>query len=120
MFVIVAIVLFIAAEFVMGWWALPVVGLVLGLVGARRKAVGTVVAGAALTAWLLLYGWNAMHGNLGSFMQALAASMKVKPNALLSVVAALPALLAGPAARLGAGLRPESTAGEPVGTALNG
>ena len=33
MFVAIAVLLFVAAEFVMGWWALPVVGLVLGLIG---------------------------------------------------------------------------------------
>jgi hypothetical protein len=116
MFVAVAVVLFIAAEFVMGWWALPVVGLVLGLVGARRTGVVAMVGGAALTAWIALYAWTALQGNLGSFMQALAVSMKLKPNQLLSAVTLLPALLAGPAARLGAGLRPES---EQTG-ALNG
>ena len=108
MFVAIAVVLFVAAEFVMGWWALPVVGLVLGLVGARRKGVVLMIGGAALTAWALLFAWNAVHGNLGSFMQQLAAAMKQKPNVLLGLISALPALLAGPAARLGAGLRPES------------
>jgi hypothetical protein len=34
--------------------------------------------------------------------------MKQKPSALLALITALPALLAGPAARLGAGLRPDS------------
>ncbi len=120
MFPAVAILLFIAAEFLIGWWALPVVGLILGLVGARRKAVGLQVAGAALTAWLLLYGWSAVQGDLGNFMQALALSMKLKPGQLLSAITALPALLAGPAARLGAGLRPESAGNAPAGTALNG
>ena len=121
MFVAAAVILFIAAEFVIGWWALPVVGLILGIVGARRPAIGITVAGAALTAWLILFGWNAVQGgNLVSFAQALAASMKVKPGQLLSVVTALPALLAGPAARLGAGLRPESAGKMPTGTALNG
>ncbi len=120
MFVAVAVILFIAAEFVLGWWALPVVGLILGLVGARRKAIGTTVAAAALTAWIILFAWSALQGNLGNFMQALAVSMKVKPGQLLSVITALPALLAGPAARLGAGLRPDSTPAAPEVPALNG
>lgn len=108
MFVAIAVLLFIAAEFVMGWWALPVVGLVLGLVGARRKGVVLMVGAAALTAWALLFAWTAIHGNLGNFMQQLAGAMRQKPNLLLGLITALPALLAGPAARLGAGLRPES------------
>lgn len=110
MFVAIAVALFIAAEFVIGWWAIPLVGLVLGLVGARRPHVVILVGGAALTAWLLLFAWTAMQGNLGDFMHALAASMKLKPTLLLSVTALLPVLLAAPAARVGAGLRPEATA----------
>lgn len=117
MFIAIAVLLFVAAEFLIGWWALPVVALVLGLVGARRKAIGVTVAGAALTAWLILFAWTATQGNLGSFMQALAASMKVKPGQLVSVIALLPTLLAGPAARLGAGLRPQSAPIDPSRTA---
>jgi hypothetical protein len=121
MFAAVAVILFIAAEFVIGWWALPVVGFILGLVGARRKAVGAIVAGAALTAWVALYAWSAMRGhNLPGFMESLAASMKVKPGQLFSAISALPALLAGPAARFGAGLRPETAAKQPAGAAFNG
>lgn len=108
MFVVIAVVLFVAAEFVTGWWALPVVGIILGLIGARRTGVVAMVAGAAVTAWAILFAWTAVHGNLGNFMHALAASMKVNPTVLLSVTAGLPVLLAGTAARIGAGLRPEA------------
>lgn len=121
MFIPAAVILFIAAEFVIGWWALPVVGLILGVVGARRKAIGVTVAGAALTAWMILFAWSALRGgNLPAFMDSLAVTMKVKPGQLISAITALPALLAGPAARLGAGLRPESARNAPAGTALNG
>lgn len=105
MFAIVAVVLFIAAEFVMGFWALPVVGAVLGLVGARRTGVVAIVTGAALVSWMVLYGWSATQGHLPSFVMSLAAAMKLKPGQLLSAATAIPALLAGPAAQLGATLR---------------
>ncbi len=108
MFVAVAVLLFVAAEFVIGWWALPVVGLVLGLVGARRSGVVVMVGAAAIVAWALLFAWTANHGNLGSFMEQLAAAMKQNSTVLLGLVTALPIVLAVPAARLGAGLRPES------------
>ena len=109
MFLLSAVILFVAAEFVIGWWALPLVGLVLGLVGAGKKGVSIQVGAAALTAWLMLFAWTALQGELGTFMQSLAASMKLAPGVLLSVTAALPVVLASAAARLGAGLRPESS-----------
>jgi hypothetical protein len=105
MFFAIAVILFIAAEFVIGWWALPAVGLVLGLVGARRTGVVAIVAAAALTAWLALYGWSALHGNMIGFLQGLAGSMKLKPGQLFGAISALPVLLAGPAALLGAAIR---------------
>lgn len=108
MFLLAAVILFVAAEFVIGWWALPLVGLVLGLAGARRKGVVLQVGAAAVSAWLLLFAWTSRFGDLGTFMQSLAASMKLNSVVLLSVIAVLPVLLAAAAARLGAGLRPES------------
>ena len=107
MFLIAAVVLFVAAEFVLGWWAVPVVALILGAVGARRRGVTLTVAGAALLAWVSLFAWTGVYGNLGSFMHALASSMKLAPMVLASVGLLLPLLLAWPAARLGAGLRRE-------------
>ncbi len=105
MFPLLAVILFVAAEFLIGWWALPVVGFVLGVVGARRNHVGVQIAAAALTAWGLLFAWSAMHGDLRTFIESLALSMKLKPGQLFSALTALPALLAGPAAGLGSGLR---------------
>jgi hypothetical protein len=105
MFIPLAVILFVAAEFLIGWWALPVVGCVLGGVGARRPLVGVQIGAAALVAWGLIFAWVAMHGDLRGFLDALALSMKLKPGQLLSAVSALPALLAGPAAGLGSGLR---------------
>jgi len=114
MFALVALVLFVAAEFVVGWWALPVVGLVLGLVGARRTLLVPTVAGAALAAWGLLLAWTAIYGNLGSFMHELAASMKLPYGGLAAAIVALPVLLAGTAARLGAGIRANPAPPAPV------
>ena len=105
MFIPLAVILFVAAEFLIGWWALPVVGFALGVVGARRKLVGVQIAAAALAAWMLLFAWTAVQGDLRAFLDSLALSMKLKPGQLLSAVTALPALLAGPAAGLGSGLR---------------
>lgn len=105
MFFAIAVILFVAAEFVIGWWALPVIGLVLGIVGARRPLVAVQIGAAALAAWGILFAWVALHGDLRTFLESLALSMKLKPGQLVSAVTALPAMLAGPAAGLGSGLR---------------
>jgi hypothetical protein len=112
MFFGVAVVLFVAAEFIIGWWALPVVGAILGVVGAHRKGAVPMIAGAAVLAWGVLFAWTATHGSLPAFLDSLAASMKLKPGHLLSAATAIPALLAGPAARLGAALRPAPQAAD--------
>jgi hypothetical protein len=106
MFFAAATILFVAAEFVIGWWALPVVGVILGIVGARRSAVVAQIAAAAVLSWTLLFAWSATQGSLPTFLDALAVSMKLKPGYLLTAITALPALLAGPAARLGMAVRP--------------
>ncbi len=120
MFFVLANLLFAAAEFLLGWWSLPVIGLILGLIGARRRLVSAQVGGAALLAWGVLFAWTATQGNLGTFMQALAVSMKLAPAQLLSATALLPLLLAGLAARLGAGMRPEAKESGQQKAALNG
>lgn len=110
MFLIAAVVLFVAAEFVLGWLAIPVLALILGAVGAHRRRVTVTIAVAALLAWVILFAWTGVYGNLGGFMHALASSMTLAPVMLTSVALLLPVLLAWPAARLGAGLRPQSRA----------
>ncbi len=105
MFLAIAVILFVAAEFVVGWWALPVVGVILGVIGARRRGVALQVGGAALLAWGVLFAWVAMHGDLQRFLEALALSMKLEPGQLIFALTVLPALLAGSAAGLGSGIR---------------
>jgi phosphotransferase system glucose/maltose/N-acetylglucosamine-specific IIC component len=106
MFFAIAVILFVATEFVVGWWALPLVGVVLGLIGARRTGVVVQVAAAALAAWLALFAWTAVQGNLFSFLNSLASSMQQKPSVLFGLLFAIPPLLAGPAAQIGKALRP--------------
>jgi hypothetical protein len=114
MFFGIAVLLFVAAEFVIGWWALPVVALLLGVVGAKRRFVVAMISGAAVLAWGGLYAWSALSGDLPGLMRGLAASMTLKPVQLFSAITALPALLAGPSAYLGVSLRGGAPPAEPV------
>lgn len=103
---LVAVASFVAAEFVVGWWALPIVGLVLGVLAARQRHVGIRVGAAALIAWLALLAWTARFGDLPAFYASLAGAMQLPTIALAAVTVLLPLLLGGLSARLGAGLRP--------------
>ena len=103
---VVAVTCFVAAEFVMGWWALPVVGVVLGLAAARQRHVGIRVGAAALIAWLALLAWTAQSGDMPRFYAQLARSMTLPTNVVAAITLLLPTLLGGLAARFGAGLRP--------------
>lgn len=107
---IVAVACFVAAEFVLGWWALPIVGLVLGVLAARQRHVGIRVGAAALIAWLALLAWSAQSGDLPGFYGALARSMQLPTLAIAGVTVLLPLLLGGLSARVGAGLRPGADA----------
>ncbi|MCU0619182.1 MAG: hypothetical protein MUF40_04665 [Gemmatimonadaceae bacterium] len=100
-----ALISFIAAEFVIGWWALPLVGLVFGVLAARERQVGTRVGIAALLAWLALLAWTAQSGDVPAFYGALAGSMGLPTAAVAGLTIAFPLLLGGLAARFGAGLR---------------
>ena len=101
-----AFISFVAAEFVFGWWALPLVGLVVGVLAARERQVGTRVGIAALLAWLALLAWTAQSGDVPAFYGALAGSMRLPTPAVVGLTLAFPLLLGGLSARFGAGLRP--------------
>ncbi|HEX4935425.1 MAG TPA: hypothetical protein VFV33_19730 [Gemmatimonadaceae bacterium] len=88
-----------------GWWLVPVLALGFGVVmrGAPRPGATAALAGAL--------GWGGYlavvalgGGPVGSFAASLAASMKLPAWAPLAATLLFPALLAGPAAYLGARL----------------
>jgi hypothetical protein len=81
----------------LGWWAVPAIALIAGLISCGPG----LVAGACATAWLLLLVIDAASGNIGHVAGILAGVMGLPAVALFAVTLALPALLGWSAASLG-------------------
>ena len=100
----------------LGWWAVPVLGLVYGAWrGAGRAAA--VAGGTALAGWSVLMAWNWMEGPVAELSGSLGAVMGLPGWALLLATALFPAVLAGTAAVVGAAIRSSwpALAGRPTG-----
>lgn len=87
----------------LGWWAVPLLGLVYGAWrGAER--VTAVAAASALLGWSVLMAWNWMEGPVAELAGSLGAIMGLPGWALLLATALFPAVLAGTAAVVGAAI----------------
>ncbi len=99
---IVAIVLALGTTLV-GWWAVPVVALVYGVVMHRTPRPGTTAAAAGALAWGGYLVLASVGGaSIRPFAAALGTSMQLPAWAPLVATLVFPALLAGLAAYLGA------------------
>src|ERR1700754_3346516 len=81
----------------LGWWAVPIVALVAGLM---RCGTG-IVALASAAGWLVLLLLDALTGNISAVASMLGGIMGLPAQAMFALTLALPALLGGSAASLG-------------------
>jgi hypothetical protein len=102
---VLAVVLAVATVF-LGWWAVPVVGFLWGLLTARllRWPAGAAAL-AAMLAWAALLGMDAMGGRLAGLGTLFGSIAKLPPGVFFALSLVFPALLAWSAAALGADLR---------------
>lgn len=82
---------------VLGWWSVPTIALVAGLLGCRAA----LVSAASAAAWLLLLLFDMASGYIPRIAGALAGIMGLPAAALFLVTLALPALLGWSAASVG-------------------
>lgn len=83
-----------------GWWTVPLVGAVWGIVAARETAPVMTAAAASGLAWAALLGWAAMRGPIVELSQAVAPILSLPNWGLMGVTVLFPMLLAGSAAML--------------------
>lgn len=102
--VIVALVIALGTV-LLGWWAVPLVAAAYGGVARRSRLPGLTAAAGAALAWGGYLGIAMLGGApVGRFAPSLALSMQFPAWAPFAATLAFPALLAAPAAYLGARL----------------
>ena len=101
--VLVTAVLAIAiATWLLGWWGVPLMAFVIGVLYRRRPAIPWTSALAAMIAWMLLLEINAIGGRLNVLTRTLSGVMHESSAVLIIVTLLFAALLAWGAGVLGA------------------
>jgi len=93
---------FTGATIAVGWWGVPVIGLIWGVWGARYARPGTMIAplaaASAVTAWAGLLIWTSTRGPLALLATTLGAVIGVPAAALIAITLGFAAVLAWSAA----------------------
>lgn len=91
-----------ALTWLVGWWGVPVVAAIAGVLLWRRPAIAWLVALAAVVAWSALMLADATRGRFAALSAAVGGTLRVPASALVAVSLLFAALLAWSAAALGA------------------
>ena len=97
---IVAAVL-VAATWFAGWWGVPVVAALAGMLLSTRRGTSGLVALAAVIAWSVLILADGAGGRFGALADVVGRTLTLPAAALLAVTLLFAALLALSAAALG-------------------
>jgi len=89
---------FALATVVLGWIAVPAIGLLWGLIASATRRPVLTAAAAALTAWAALLAWTAFAGRLSALLERMGGILHV-PGSILPIGTLI---LAGSVAALGA------------------
>jgi len=93
--------LLVAATWIAGWWGVPLVAAVVGVLLCTRRGIAGVVALAAVIAWSLLILVDASNGRFGALARVVGGTLRLPAGALLAVTLLFAALLAWSAAAIG-------------------
>ena len=95
---------FALATVVLGWIAVPIIGLLWGLIARATRRPALTAAVAALAAWAVLLAWTAVTGRLWALLTRLAGVFELPGVGILLVTLALAGALAGLGAVVGSSL----------------
>jgi hypothetical protein len=84
-----------------GWWTVPIVGALWGIIAPDRRHPARLAALAAPLAWGALLVWGAMHGPVPALATRLAGVLHVPAPVLIAVTLIFPAALAWSSAVVG-------------------
>jgi hypothetical protein len=96
---------FALATIVFGWWGVPVLAAVWGVIAPNRKRAPLLAAVAAGWGWVLLLLWTAVVGPIMILADRAAAVMQMGSASLLGMTVAFAMLLAWAAAMVTGALR---------------
>ena len=96
---------FALATWVIGWWAVPLLGVVWGGVATRRERPVLTAAAAGALGWMALLVWGATQGPVGLVAQRVGPVLRVSGWLFVVLTLLYPTILAASAAWTGAALR---------------
>ncbi len=83
-----------AATVTFGWWGVPVVGAIYGVLGRTQRA-GALIAGiAGMVSWAALLLWVSTQGPVGTLAATLGGVLSIKPVGVYALTLCFPGLLA--------------------------
>lgn len=89
-----------ASTWFLGWWSVPLIGVVYALLRAGQEHIVSEAAIGAMLGWAGLLGWQASNASFGRLSQAIGGVFPVPTPVLMLVSVVFAGLLAGSAARL--------------------
>ena len=92
---------FALATTFLGWWSVPLIGVLWGVVAKRHTRAGFTAAGAATLAWAALLLLVAVQGPMWMLAHKVGAILAIPGWLFIFITLAFPALLAGTAAVVG-------------------
>lgn len=94
---------FALATILFGWWGVPLVAVIWGLVAHATPGPGATSAAAAAVAWAALLGWTALSGDVAALAGILGGIMQAPGAALVALTILFPAAVAWAGARMASG-----------------
>jgi len=94
----------------LGWWTLPVIALVWGVIAPSRIQAGVTAAVAAMLSWSLLLAWTATQGPIGTLARRVGGIFGVPGIAFIAITIVFAAVLAGSGALVAGALTPPRVA----------
>jgi ribose/xylose/arabinose/galactoside ABC-type transport system permease subunit len=95
--------------FMFGWWMVPLIGAVWGLVARERERPQLIVALAAAVGWALLILWTSTQGPIGEVARRAAGVMGMSRPWFLLITVAFPMIVAWAAAVITGAVRGKET-----------
>jgi hypothetical protein len=83
-----------AATIAFGWWGVPVVGAVYGLLGREQRSSALIAGIAGALAWGALLVWVSTQGPVGTLAAVLGGVLSIKPVGVYALTLCFPGLLA--------------------------